>query len=73
MLAAAERVRPDGALEIIWHVPADPAACDSDCDHPVACGEPGISVPGGTREVPENLTDPGQRWCTACRSGEQPT
>ncbi|MET8221573.1 hypothetical protein ACWGPD_29300 [Streptomyces hirsutus] len=75
MRATAERVRPDGVLgpvEIIWHVPADPASCDGDYP-PVACGEPGISVPGGIREVPEKLTEPGRRWCTACRTSTQRT
>lgn len=50
MLATAERHHPEGALgvvEIIWHRPADPEACDGDCDyHLLVCGDPGISVPG---------------------------
>jgi hypothetical protein len=71
MLATAERIHPEGAfteVEIIWHRPADPDACDGNCDsHRVACGEPGISMPGGVRDVPEDLDEPGQRWCTACQ------
>ncbi|MFJ6437757.1 hypothetical protein [Streptomyces sp. NPDC091416] len=71
MLATAERLHPEGPfgpVEIIWHRPTDPDACDGDCDyHPIACGEPGVSVPGGLREVPDVLSEPGQRWCTACR------
>ncbi len=70
MLATAERVRPHGALgpvEIVWHRPADPDACEGDCDsHDLICGEPGISVPGGIHEVPEDLDEVGQRWCSAC-------
>ncbi|MFF0110075.1 hypothetical protein [Streptomyces hirsutus] len=77
MLATAERVRSDGVLgpvEIIWHVPTDPASCDGERDyHPVACGESGISTPGGIHEVPEDLNEPGQRWCTACRTSTQRT
>ncbi|MFK0154169.1 hypothetical protein ACIQVK_19110 [Streptomyces sp. NPDC090493] len=76
VLATAERTYPDGSLEpveIVWHRPADPDACDGNCDyHPVACGAPGISVPGGIVDVPEGLAEPGQRWCAACRS-EQPS
>ncbi|MFF2228928.1 hypothetical protein ACFVV7_37045 [Streptomyces globisporus] len=76
MLATAERLHPEGPLgpvEIIWHRPADPAACDGDCDyHPIACGEPGVSVPGGLRDVPDALSEPGQRWCTACRPDMTP-
>ncbi|MBD0673951.1 hypothetical protein BU198_25350 [Streptomyces sp. CBMA156] len=78
MLATAERIHPRGALgtvEILWHRPADPDACDGDCDcdyHPVACGEPGINVPGGITDVPENITAPGQRWCTACLADQGP-
>lgn len=74
MLATAERLHPAGALglvEIVWHTPTDPGACDDDCDsHTVACGDPGISAPGGIRDVPEDLTGrPGQRWCAACLRG----
>ncbi|MFD3970211.1 hypothetical protein [Streptomyces cyaneofuscatus] len=76
MLATAERHHPEGALgvvEIIWHRPADPEACDGDCDyHLLVCGDPSISVPGGITEVPENLTEPGQRWCTACLTSQGP-
>lgn len=72
MLATAERLHlegPFGPVEIIWHRPADPTSCDGDCDyHAIACGEPGISVPGGLRDVPDAL-EPGERWCTACRPG----
>ncbi|WP_203632889.1 hypothetical protein, partial [Streptomyces halstedii] len=51
----------------------DPDACDGDCDyHSIVCGEPGISVPGGVTDVPEQLTEPGQRWCTACLTGQSP-
>ncbi len=35
MFATAECMRPQGALgpvEVVWHVPADPEARDSDCD-----------------------------------------
>ncbi|MFI1189317.1 hypothetical protein [Streptomyces californicus] len=71
MLATAEHLYPEGPLgrvEIIWHRPANAATCDGDCDyHPIACGDPGISVPGGLRDVPDALSKPGQRWCTACR------
>ncbi|MFE9252880.1 hypothetical protein [Streptomyces sp. NPDC007088] len=71
MLATAEHIHregPFGPVETIWHRPADPAACDGDCDyHPIACGDPGISVPGGLREVPDVLSEPRQRWCRACR------
>jgi hypothetical protein len=77
MFATAERIHPAGALgevEIIWNRPADPDACDGNCGyHPVACGESGISVPGGIRDVPEDLTEPGQRWCTTCRTGQNST
>ncbi|GGN44777.1 hypothetical protein GCM10012285_27680 [Streptomyces kronopolitis] len=77
MLATAERVHPAGALgpaEIVWHTPTDPDSCDGNCDlHTVACGEPGTSVPGGIRDVPEDLTEPGQRWCDACLAGGQQT
>lgn len=77
MLATAERIHPGGVLgevEIIWHRPADPGACDGNCDyHPVVCGEPGISVPGGIRDVPEDLTERGQRWCSPCRTGRSST
>ncbi|MFJ6438832.1 hypothetical protein [Streptomyces sp. NPDC091416] len=79
MLATAERPRRETALrsvEIIWHRPADPEGCDGDCDyHQIACGEPGVSMPGGIRDVPENLEAPGERWCTACLtapSGDAP-
>ncbi|KOT47266.1 hypothetical protein ADK43_39935 [Streptomyces rimosus subsp. rimosus] len=76
VLATAERVRPAGApgpVEIIWHRPADPAACDGDCDyHLLVCGEPGTGLPGGLREVPADLTEPGQRWCPACRAARRP-
>ncbi|MEV8335042.1 hypothetical protein [Streptomyces niveus] len=75
MLATAERIHPEGALgdvEILWHRPADPDACDGNCDyHPIACGDPGISVPGGITDVPEDLVEPGHRWCTACLTGRQ--
>ncbi|CAL9665354.1 hypothetical protein [Streptomyces sp. Tu 3180] len=76
MLAAAERVRSRvrGEAEIVWHMPVDPASCDGDCDmHDIACGEPGISVPGGNREVPVDLHEPGQRWCTACLNATRQT
>lgn len=78
MLATAERIHPTGALgpvEIVWHAPTDPGACDGNCDfHAVACGEPGISVTGGIRDVPEDLTErPGQRWCAACLTGGRQT
>lgn len=70
MLATAERIRPQGALgavEIVWHRPADPAACEGDCDsHPLVCGGPQISAPGGFQDVPEDLDEPDQRWCPAC-------
>ena len=72
MLATAERACPAGALgdvEIIWHVPADPDACDGDCDaHRIACDDgPGVGVPGGIRDVPRDLTGrPGERWCPSC-------
>ncbi|SDD82108.1 hypothetical protein SAMN05216505_11292 [Streptomyces prasinopilosus] len=32
-----------------------------------------MSVPSGIREVPENLTGPGRRWCPARRAGTQRT
>ncbi|WP_231634248.1 hypothetical protein, partial [Streptomyces clavuligerus] len=76
MLATAERVHTEGSpgeVEIIWHRLANPGACDGNCDeHAVACGEPGTSAPGGIRDVPENLTEPGQRWCTACLADQGP-
>ncbi|MFD4576747.1 hypothetical protein ACFWNK_30825 [Streptomyces sp. NPDC058417] len=76
MLATAERIHPRAALgtvEILWHRPVDPDACDGDCDyHSIICGQPGISVPGGVTDVPEKLTEPGQRWCTACLTGQSP-
>lgn len=71
-LATAERVRsqsPLGPVETVWHIPADPEACTGDCDaHRVLCGDgPGVSVPGGIREVPEKLTDrPDEHWCAPC-------
>jgi hypothetical protein len=75
MLATAERVHPEGPLgsvEIIWHRPTDPDSCDGNCDyHTVACGAHGISVPGGMQDVPETLSESGQRWCTACLAGER--
>ncbi|MEU8653703.1 hypothetical protein [Streptomyces sp. NPDC048737] len=76
MLAVAERVRSrvPGEIEIVWHVPVDPASCDGDCDlHEIMCEDPGISVPGGNREVPADLTEKGQRWCTACRDAVRQT
>lgn len=83
MLATAERVHRAGApggVEIVWHIPADPATCDGDCDaHRILCDNgPGVGVPGGLQDVPEDLCDrPGERWCIPCRtddvlaSGEQ--
>jgi hypothetical protein len=76
MLATAELVRQDGSLgpvKIIWHVPADPDACDGNCDaHRIICEDgPGIGVPGGIQDVPRDLTDrPGERWCPSCLSTE---
>ncbi|MEU7156083.1 hypothetical protein AB0A98_06510 [Streptomyces chrestomyceticus] len=73
MLATAERVRPAGALgplEIIWHRPADAAAA---CDyHLLACGSRGRAC-RGLREVLADLTEPGQRWCPACRAASPTT
>ncbi|MFD3798405.1 hypothetical protein [Streptomyces californicus] len=37
MLATAEHIHPEGPLgpvKVIWHRPADAAACDGDCDYP---------------------------------------
>lgn len=70
MLAVAARVHSEsafGTIQIIWHKPADPAACDDNCDyHALVCGEPGISSPSGIRDVPADLDEPGQRWCSTC-------
>ena len=59
MLATAELRRHGGVLgpvETIWHLAADQQACDGNCDyHEITCGEPGISLPGGIREVPADL------------------
>jgi hypothetical protein len=77
MFATAERVPSEDSLgeaEIIWHLPADLHTCDGNCDyHEVVCGEPGVSVPGGTRDVPDDLDRPGERWCGACLSGQTPS
>ncbi|MFC9287718.1 hypothetical protein [Streptomyces sp. NPDC057052] len=76
MLAVAECVRSRalGEVEIVWHAPVDPASCDGDCDlHEIACGELGISAPGGNREVPADLAESSQRWCTACRDAVRQT
>ncbi|MFE0777517.1 hypothetical protein [Streptomyces sp. NPDC058861] len=75
MLATAELVRSSDPkkTETVWHRPTDPDACDGNCDyHTVACGEPGISLPGGIRDVPEDLNEPGQRWCADCRIEQNP-
>ena len=77
MLATAELRRPEGALgpvETIWHLAADPNGCNGDCDyHPIACSALGISMPGGIQEVPDDLDEPHQRWCTDCRTGDEAT
>ncbi|MFD5516364.1 hypothetical protein [Streptomyces sp. NPDC127066] len=76
VLATAERTHPDGAMgpvETIWHIPADPAACDGECDaHRIICDDGlGVGVPAGIREVPRDLTGrPGERWCTSCLTAE---
>ncbi|MGW7087480.1 hypothetical protein ACWGH2_28840 [Streptomyces sp. NPDC054871] len=69
MLATPERVREtDGRTIQIWHLPADGQDCDGQCDwHAIACSDKeGIVMPGGTRDVPENLNESGQRWCPDC-------
>jgi hypothetical protein len=68
MLATPERIRGQGATPdtTIWHKPV--GDCKGDCDfHPIACSDDeGIVLPGGTRNVPLNLDEPGERWCPAC-------
>lgn len=67
MLATQERVRLDGGQTIIvWHKSADPEQCNGECDwHPIACSETdGITAPGPLKDVPLDLDEPGERWCT---------
>lgn len=68
MLATQERVRADGGAVIIWHKAAAPEQCNGECDwHPIACSkDEGIVAPGGIRDVPLNLDEPGERWCVDC-------
>lgn len=69
MLATPERVRePDGRPVRVWHLLADGQDCDGNCDwHAIACSnEDGIVMPTGTRDVPVDLDEPGQRWCGDC-------
>ncbi|MFF4661345.1 hypothetical protein [Streptomyces sp. NPDC001381] len=71
MLATAERLHPNGALgavQTIWHAPARPRTCDGDCDfHRIdSDSDTGIGRPGGLRNVPVELDQPGERWCSTC-------
>jgi hypothetical protein len=68
VLATQERVRTDGRTAIVWHKAAEPEQCNGECDwHPIACStDEGIVAPGGLRDVPVELDEPGQRWCSTC-------
>ncbi len=69
MLATPERVREDDGRTVqVWHLLADGQTCDGGCDfHRIACSsDEGIVLPGGVREVPVELDEPGQRWCGDC-------
>ncbi|WP_328336695.1 hypothetical protein [Streptomyces violaceus] len=69
MLATQERVRTeDGITVLVWHKPAQPEQCNGECDfHPISCSNTeGITAPGPLRDVPLDLKEPGERWCTDC-------
>lgn len=76
MLATQERVRLDGGqIAIVWHKAADPEQCNGECDwHPIACSETeGITAPGPLKNVPLDLDEPGERWCTDCLAADRAT
>lgn len=66
MLAIAERVQ-DGLRDPevrVWHKPVGRMADDFQA---IACSsDEGIVLPGGVRDVPVELDEPGQRWCGDC-------
>ncbi|MFG2970902.1 hypothetical protein ACGFZS_47300 [Streptomyces sp. NPDC048288] len=69
MLATPERTRDDHDRPIqLWHLLGDGHVCNGECDfHPIACSNTeGITLPAGTRDVPVDLDEPGQRWCGDC-------
>ncbi|WP_030570252.1 hypothetical protein [Streptomyces aureocirculatus] len=69
MQATPERVREGSGRTVqVWHLLADGQDCNGDCDwHPISCSdEEGIVAPGGTRDVPLDLDERGQRWCGDC-------
>jgi hypothetical protein len=58
----------------IWHLLAEGQTCNGECDwHAIACSsDEGIAMPGGTRDVPLELDEPGQRWCPDCLALAKP-
>jgi hypothetical protein len=68
VLATQEHLRTDGRTVVVWHKADEPEQCNGECDfHPIACSsDEGIVAPGGLRDVPVELDEPGQRWCSTC-------